>query len=441
MKDYIYHLALDIGASSGKALIGFKDDKGKIRYRVIYRFKNGFKVIENHKIWDIEELYTNLLKTLKISFKKYKKIESLSIDTWGCDYVLLDKNDKEILPCYCYRDDRSLSILDEVFSKISKKEIFNETGCQFQSFNSIFQLYKDKKDSRLNNAKEFLLIPEYLIFKLSGCKIHELSNASTTSLLEKDKYQYSKKLINILNLPDNLFKNISKPGLFVGKLIPEIEKEVGGNLNIKLCLTHDTGSAVRYIEQYLDEKTLYLSSGTWSLLGCKVNKYIINNQVFESNFSNELGKNYIRFQKNIMGLWIIQSLLRSLNIDIVSAIKLAKESKYQNIIVDINYYKFLSTNNMEDELRRYLKNKGFEIDFSISDLINIVFVSLAYSYKKTIEEIEKILKRKFEKLLILGGGAKNKYLNDLISKICKIKIKSLPYECSALGNLLSQIED
>lgn len=437
-----YHLAIDIGASSGKALVGYFDyEDNRLESEVIYRFPNGFVFKDGHKIWDLNHLFAEVKNTIKEALKKYPKIETMSIDTWGCDYVLLDKDDKEILPCYSYRDERTLSILDEAFSFISKREIFNLTGSQFQSFNTIFQLYKDKVEGRLEKAENFLMIPEYLIFKLTGVKVHELTNASTTSLLEKDKYEYSKTIIGKLNLPEKLFKNPAKVGYFVGNLLNEVEKEVGGNIKVKLCATHDTASAIRLIEDKIDENTLYLSSGTWSLLGVKLNHYLVNKKVFDNNFSNELGKNYIRFQKNIMGLWIIQNLIREMNLEIVEAIELAKTSKENNIKLDVNNDRFLSTNNMKEEILSYLNENGFQEKFSDADLINIVFVSLACSYKTSIKEIENMLKRKFNKLVILGGGAKNKYLNDLIRKICDLKVETYPYECSALGNLLSQIED
>lgn len=440
--DKSYHLAIDIGASSGKALVGFLNKENRqLESEVVHRFDNGFILKDGHKIWDLDHLLNEVKKTIKIALSKFLKIETMSIDTRGCDYVLLDENDKEIYPCFSYRDDRTLTILDEVFSLIPKREIFNLTGSQFQPFNTIFQLYKDKVDGRLKKAKNFLMIPEYLIFKLTGAKVHELTNASTTSLLEKDKYDYSKIIIDKLALPNELFKKPAKVGFFIGDLLENVQKEVGGNIIIKLSPTHDTASVVRLIEDKIDENSLYLSSGTWSLLGLKLDHYFINKKVFDNNFSNELGQNYVRFQKNIMGLWIIQNLTREMNLDIVEAIEFAKSSKVTNIKIDVNDNRFLSSNNMKEEILKYLEDSGFGVDYSDADLINIVFISLAYFYKKSINEIENMLKRKFNKLLILGGGAKNEYLNDLIRKICKIEVEAFPYECSALGNLLSQIED
>lgn len=439
--NYKYHLALDIGASSGKAIVGYLDENNKLQSEVIYRFKNGYEIKDGHKVWNLTTLFNEVKNTLKEAFKKYTLIETMSIDTWGCDYVLLDKDDQEILPCYSYRDERTNDILDEVFSKISKKEIFDITGSQYQPFNTIYQLYKDKKDGRLNKTESYLMIPEYLMFKLTDKKANEITNASTTSLLEKNILNFSKILVDKLDLPAKIFKKPAKVGYFLGNLLPEIAREVGGNLKVKFCATHDTASVVRYIEKDLDENTLYLSSGTWSLLGTKLNYYAINELVYKNNFSNELGKDYVRFQKNIMGLWLIQNLIKEIGISIEEAISMAKMSSVKDILINVNDERFLSTDNMKNAILSYLKEQKHFEDFKDEDLINIVFVSLAYSYRDSIKEIESILNKKFDKLLILGGGAKNQYLNNLVSEICKIEVKVFPMECSALGNLLSQIED
>ena len=436
-----YHLAIDIGASSGKALVGFlNNENGQLESEVVHRFDNGFIIKDGHKIWDLDHLLSEVKSVIKIALTKYPKIETMSIDTWGCDYVLLDENDKEIYPCFSYRDDRTLTILNEVFSLISKREIFNLTGSQFQPFNTIFQLYRDKVDGRLNKAKNFLMIPEYLIFKLTGIKVHELTNASTTSLLEKDKYDYSKTIIDKLELPYELFKKPAKVGFFIGDLIENVQKEVCGNIKVKLSPTHDTASVVRLIEDKIDENSLYLSSGTWSLLGLKLNHYFINKKVFDNNFSNELGQNYVRFQKNIMGMWVVQCLQKELNVDIEEAIKSAEKSGYK-VSIDINDECFLNPASMVEAIKNYLIEHKLKMFESNGDLFNLVFISLADFYKKTIDDLSKMLNKKFNKIYILGGGAKNKYLNSLIEENTRLKVIALPYECSALGNLLSQIKD
>lgn len=438
---YNYHLSIDIGASSGKAIVGYLDASNNLNYEVIYRFKNDFKMEEGHKVWDLDYLLKEVKNILKIALKNYPNLKTFSIDTWGCDYVLLDENEKEILPCFSYRDERTKDILDEVLKKISKEEIFNLTGSQFQPFNTIYQLYYDFKNGRLKKAKYFLMLPEYLLFKLTGKKVHEITNASTTSLLAKDEYDYSSIIIDKLGFPKHLFTKPKKVGYCLGYLKEEISNEVGGNVLAKLVPTHDTASVIRLIEDKLDENSLYLSSGTWSLLGVKLDHYLVSKEVYTHNFSNELGPSYIRFQKNIMGLWLSQRLDKELGIHIENAIALAKLSKISNIYIDVNDDRFLSTSDMKKEIISYLKEKGYINEFKDEDIYRIVFTSLAKSYRTSIEEIEKILNKKFNKIFVLGGGAKNKYLNDLIKEETKLTVIAYPFECGALGNLISQMED
>lgn len=433
-----YRLAIDIGASSGKCLVGYFEND-EMKTEVIHRFKNAPKEDkDNHKIWDIDYLFSNVLEAIKIAFSKYKKIESLSIDTWGCDYVLLDEKDQIIYPVYSYRDNRTESIIDVVNRLISKEELFKLTGSQFQPFNTLYQLYRDKVDGRLINAKSFLMIPEYLIFRLTGKKVHEITNASTTNLLLKNKLDYSKEIIKKCGFCEDLFTKPLPVGARVGHLLPEIQKEVGGNTIVKFCATHDTGSCVRYLN--LDDESLYLSSGTWSLLGTTLDHYFISDEAYENNFSNELGPNYVRFQKNIMGLWVIQNLIKECSVEIEEAIEQAKKSDYQ-VSININDSSFLNPVNMKEAIINYLNFKKIPMFKTDGDLFNLVFISLADFYHKTIEELSSMLNRKFKTLYILGGGAKNKYLNELIEKKTGLKVCALPYECSALGNLLSQFND
>ena len=393
-----YHLAIDIGASGGKCVLGYKE-KDEYKNEVIFRFSNSYSIDKaGHKIWDIKSLFANVIQAINIAVDKVKNVKTLSIDTWGCDYVLLDKNDKEILPCYSYRDSRAEDIIDEVFSKISKEKLYELTCSQFQKFNTLFQLYKDKKEGRLNDAETFLMLPEYLMFKLTGVKAHEITNASTTNLLEKDKYDYSKEIINTLGLPERLFSTPKKVGFVLGDLLPSIQKIVNANIKVKFCPTHDTASTIRFLKEN-ESDTLYLSSGTWSLLGVKTDKYIINEKAYKSNFSNELGPNYVRFQKNIMGLWIIQNLIKEYDDQITLAIKEAQTS-YFTTPFDVNDPSFLNPKSMKTAILNYFKNHDFPIPLDKKDLYSTTFISLAKYYKKTIKEIEDILNQKFKNIYI-----------------------------------------
>ena len=225
-----YHLAIDIGASSGKSVIGYLKD-GELINEVIYRFPNAYiEDKEGHKTWDVNKLFNEVINSIKAALSKEKNIKTLSIDTWGCDYVLLDENDEIILPVYSYRDNRTEDIIEKVNSIISKEELFSLTGSQFQPFNTLYQLFKDKEEGRLKKAKTFLMIPEYLMFKLTGKKVHEITNASTTNLIEKDKYDYSTEIIEKLGFCKDLFIKPSKVGTLVGDLLPQFQKEFNTNI-------------------------------------------------------------------------------------------------------------------------------------------------------------------------------------------------------------------
>ena len=431
-----YYLAIDIGASSGRHIIGYKDKKNELILDEVYRFKNSVVNYNDHLIWDIDRLTNEVIEGIKICLNKYKNIESLSIDTWGVDYVLMN-NDNVIYPVYAYRDKRNKEVIDKVHNIISFEKLYKITGTQFQEFNTIYQLYHDKLNNRLEKATDFLYIPEYLMYKLTGIKVHELTNASTSGMLDKDTNYYSKEIIDKLGFDCRLFKKLSVPGLYIGDLKKDIQEIVNGNIKVVLCATHDTASAVHAIK--MADNSPYISSGTWSLLGIKTNSIITSNKALNCNYSNEYGINYYRFQKNIMGLWIIQCLAKELNLDFIEMVTMAKKSNY-NEIFDVNDNCFLSSCNMKNEIINYFKRNNQKLPKDDNDLLNSTYHSLAYSYKIAIDELENILEKKFDNLYIVGGGAKNQYLNDLCQKYTNKKVIALAIEASAMGNIIVQME-
>ena len=282
------------------------------------------------------------------------------------------------------------------------------------------------------------MIPEYLIYKLTGNKVKEYTNASTTGMLDLNTRDFSNEIINKLGFNKILFKKLYKKSYLIGDLLPEIQKEVNGNIKVKLCSTHDTASAVESIN--LDNYVPYISSGTWSIFGIKLEKGINSLEALKSNYSNEYGPDYIRFQKNIMGLWIIQNLSKELNIDFKEMINLAKKSSYCEIY-DVNDECFLSPKNMLEEIILWYKRHNKRIPNNKEDILNATYHSLAYSYLEALDELEKITNRKYDKIVIFGGGAKNEYLNELTKRYLNIEVISLPIEASSIGNILNQMED
>lgn len=418
-----YYLAIDIGASSGRHIVGFKENK-QIKTEEVYRFNNGVIEENGHLVWDIDYLLDEVKKGIDIAISKYQ-IESLSIDTWGVDYVLMDK-DKEIKPVYAYRDNRTLDVIDKVHSIIPFNDLYLHTGCQFQPFNTIYQFYVDKLNGRLDKATDYLMIPEYLLYKLCGTKVNEFTNATTTGLINHETLTYDNEIIEKLELPKHLFKKLSQPKTIIGEY---------KGIKVVLCATHDTGSAVEGIPMVGNEP--YISSGTWSLLGIKTNKPITTLDSMKANYSNEGGVNYNRYQKNIMGMWLINELKKELcpNTSFNEIVKLAKESNF-NETIGANDADFLAPKSMKEAFDKHLNSKPN----SNGDYFKCAYESLAKSYKEAIDELEKNTNTKYESIYIVGGGAKNDYLNSLTEKYTNKKVIALPIEATALGNLKIQME-
>lgn len=429
------YLAIDIGASSGRHIVGFLEG-GEMKTEEVYRFPNGMVFQDGHLVWDIESLFNNVCIGIGRAFEKFGEITRLSIDTWGVDYVLM-KGDEEILPVYAYRDSRTAEVIDKVHSKIPFSRLYEITGCQFQPFNSIYQLYSDKLAGRLDKADKLLMIPEYLMFKLTGEAKREYTNATTTGMIDAKTGGFSREIIETLGLNAALFPPLSKPKTALGKLKPEIEKRVGGNCEVNLCATHDTASAVEGIPMAGD--ALYISSGTWSLLGAKTQHPITAKAAESANYSNEGGVDYNRFQKNIMGMWIVNNLKKELAADSsFEEILAAAEKSATEITINANAKEFLAPKTMVGAFDT-ATNGALK---SVGDYFKCAFLSLAESYKSAIAELEGITGRRYDDLYIVGGGAKNEMLNEMTRRATGKNVIALPIEATALGNLkiLSEVK-
>ncbi len=418
-----YYLAVDIGASSGRHLLGWKED-GKIITQELYRFPNGVKEFQGHLTWDIESLFAHVKHGIDEALKEYE-VSSLSVDTWGVDYVLM-KGNEEVLPCYAYRDTRTESVIPEVHKIIPFEELYERTGIQFQTFNTIYQLYADKKEGRLEGVTDFLMMPEYLLYKLCGVKSHEYTNATTGGMVSAKTGQYDSEIIAKLGLPAHLFQPLQKPGTKLGTY---------RGVQCVLCPTHDTASAVEGIPMEGDE--IYISSGTWSLLGVKIKNPVTTPQSMAANFTNEGGVNYIRYLRNIMGMWLINRLRDELcpGKDFGEIVSEAEKDSFDGT-VDANAKSFLAPESMKSAFDEALTDKPA----TNAGYFRCAYRSLALTYKKTVEEIESVTGRKYNSIYIVGGGAKNSFLNRLTEQATGKKVIALPIEATALGNLKIQME-
>ena len=418
-----YALAIDIGASSGRHIVGWLEN-GEIKTKEVYRFPNGVTERNGHLTWDVDTLLYHVKAGIEEAKKQYA-VASLSIDTWGVDYVLM-KKDEEVLPVYAYRDSRTKSIIPKVHEIIPFAELYRRTGCQFQPFNSVYQLYADKLAGRLKGVTDFLMIPEYLMYKLCGVKAKEFTNATTMGLVNADTLEIDREIVNRLGLPAHLFPKLQQPGTVIGEY---------GGISVMLCATHDTGSAVEGIP--MEGEALYLSSGTWSLLGVKTPKPLTDAGSRNANYSNEGGVGYNRYQKNIMGMWLVNELRRELcpDRDFSGIVQEAEKCTFDKT-VDADAQAFLAPRSMKAAF-----DDALGVPIREADYFRCAYRSLALSYAKAIRELEENTGESCKKLYIVGGGAKNAFLNRLTEEATGKQVVALPIEATALGNLKIQLEE
>ncbi len=429
-----YYLAIDIGASSGRHILGYIEN-GKLHLEEIHRFENYITNQNGTLVWDIEHLVNEVKKGIA-KCKEIGKIPcTVAIDTWGVDYVLLDESKQEIMPAVSYRDSRTNRVINKVESIISAEELYLKTGIQKQNFNTIYQLYADKLSGRLEDAKHFLMIPAYLSYKLTGIIKNEYTNATTTGMVNADTKQWDYEIIDKLSLPKHLFGTLDTPCTVIGNFTKEMQDYAGFDSTVIFAPSHDTASAVCACP--IDDNSVYISSGTWSLIGVESLNPIVNEKSMAANFANEGGIDYrFRFLKNYMGMWLFQNVKKNLNNEFSydDMMRLAMQSKRFEMI-DTNAPDFLAPENMINAIRSYLKNESIPIEV----VINSVYHSLAQSYKNAIDEIEKLAGKTIDNVFIVGGGSKDTYLNKLTAQYTGKKVVTGLSEATATGNLLSQI--
>ena len=417
------YLAIDIGASSGRHIVGWIEN-GAWQTDEVYRFPNGITESDGHLVWDIDALLGHVKAGIALAKERYA-IESLSIDTWGVDYVLLN-GDETAYPVYAYRDHRTEAVIEKVHEKMPFSALYRRTGIQFQPFNTIYQLFADREAGRLETATDFLMIPEYLLYRLCGEKSHEYTNATTGGMVNAETGEYDPEIIAALGLPKHLFHKLQQPGTAIGTY---------EGIKVVLCATHDTGSAVEGIP--MEGNQPYISSGTWSLLGVKTPKPITDAASEAANWSNEGGVGYNRYQKNIMGMWLVNRLRSELCPEKPwSEITAKAEQSCFDETVDANAAAFLAPESMQAAFDAALKQKPQ----TAGDYFRCAYRSLALSYRQAIEELERNTGRTYDKLYIVGGGAKNGFLNRLTEQATGKTVLALPIEATALGNLKIQTE-
>lgn len=442
MSDKKFYLAVDIGASSGRHILGWVEN-GKIRLEEIYRFENKLVKKNGHLCWDIEHLFNEVVEGLK----KCKEIDrvpaSLGIDTWGVDFVLLDASGKVLGDTVAYRDSRTKGMDSEVYRVIGEKELYSRNGIQKQLFNSIYQLVaiKNQSPDLLDQAEHFLMIPEYLNFLLTGEMKNEYTNATTTQLVNAKSQDWDFELMEKLGIPTKIFGKLNMPKTVVGSLTEAISERVGFQTQVVLPATHDTGAAVMAVPTTSDD-AIYLSSGTWSLMGIERLIPDCSEQSREHNFTNEGGYHYrYRYLKNIMGMWMMQNLRREFKhkYTFEELYQLAYIGRYFTSVVNVNAEDFLAPESMTKALQDYCAKTNQEVPETQCELLYCVYCSLARCYAQTVVEIEEVTGKKYNKIHVVGGGCQDQFLNALIATETGKEVFAGPVEATALGNLMAQM--
>ncbi|WFR55183.1 rhamnulokinase [Anaerocolumna sp. AGMB13025] len=437
-----YYLAVDIGASSGRHILGCLED-GKITLEEIYRFENGMVKKDGYLCWELDRLFGEIVNGLKKCREIGKIPTSMGIDTWAVDFVLLDSKNQILGNTVGYRDKRTNGMDKKVYEVINEDELYSRTGIQKQIFNTIYQLMavKTEHPEDLKLAESFLMIPDYFNYLLTGNKRNEYTNATTTQLVSPVTKDWDMDLIETLGYNKTMFHTISMPGTLIGNFTEQMKEAVGFDCEVILPATHDTGSAVLAVPAN-DEDYLYISSGTWSLMGIERKEADSSMVSKAANFTNEGGYDYrFRYLKNIMGLWMIQSVRHELKdaYSFARLCELAKETDGFNSKLDVNDDVFLSPDNMVEAIKTYCKETNQKVPSTVGELAACIYNSLAMSYAETVEEIEKITGKPYSRIHIVGGGANADYLNELTAKYTNKAVYAGPTEATAIGNILAQM--
>lgn len=434
------YVAVDIGASGGRLILG-QVQHGQLTFKEVHRFKNGFRRVAGHDRWDIdhiiEEILTGLAKVKAMGFPHVY----LGIDTWAVDYVLVDEAGHKLHDPISYRDARTDSAVQSLTSKLPKAYIYEKTGIQFQKFNTLYQLYTEDGDD-LARADKIMMIPDYLGYVLTGNAVTEVTNASTTQMLNLRQGLFDKDLMNEVHVDEDQFPHLVEAGTPLGHIRRKWHKAYDlPETDVITVATHDTASAVLGTPG-LTNNWAFLSSGTWSLLGAEINTPENGLAAFKENYTNEWGAyGTYRFLKNIMGLWIVQSIRHDLH-DQYSFQELAQQAANApafQLFIDVNDGRFINPENMITAIQDYARETGQTVPQTPGELTRTVYENLSLYYACQIQTLSDILQKPVDTLNIVGGGANVAMMNQLTANLANIPVVAGPSEATAIGNLMVQM--
>jgi rhamnulokinase len=433
-----YHLAIDIGASSGRLVLG-RLEENLMKTEEIHRFPNGMVERNGHLCWNLDSLFDEILAGMKKCAGSGKTPTSVGIDTWGVDFVLLDDGGNVLGDTIAYRDSRTNGIDKIIYGIIPEAELYKRTGTQPQLFNTIFQLVALKRENPelITRASRFMMIPDYLHYRLSGAAVNEYTNATSTGLVNVHTNKWDREIINQLGLPEGIFYDFIKPGTTIGRLTPEVRRLTGYDCTVLAPSTHDTASAV----VAASDDSIYISSGTWSLMGIETETPNCSTDSRLAGFTNEGGYNgVIRYLVTIMGMWMIQSISKELGnkYSFAELNDLAQKAEIKSV-VDCNDNRFYAPESMIDEIKAFCKETGQDVPSTPGELAAVAYQSLAGFYAKAAADLEKLTGRIYNTIHIIGGGSNASCLNQLTAKSTGKTVISGPSEATAIGNLAVQM--
>ena len=443
MEQTTYYLAVDIGASSGRHVLGWLED-GRLQLQEVYRFPNGVIDKGGTLCWDMEALTAHVIEGISRCAQVGKIPTYMGIDTWGCDFVLLDGEDAVIGQSVAYRDGRTVGMDRKVYEAVSESELSARTGIQKLQFNTIYQLMalREQHPEQLAAAKTFLMIPDYLNFVLTGVKAVEYTDATTTQLIDVHTGDWDRALMQRLGYPAEIFPDIRMPGVVLGHLREALAAQIGFDVQVLLPPSHDTASAVLALpvaagNEAESAHAAYLSSGTWSLMGVERMEPDASEQSRLSNFTHEGGydKRY-RYLKNIMGLWMIQSVKRECGdaYDFPSLSEMARAAGDVGYRVNVNDDAFLAPRSMIEAVK-----EACGAELTLSEVLAVIYYSLAEAYRDTLDELALRTGHSIDALYIIGGGSRDRYLNELTARISGRTVYTGLVEATSTGNLLCQM--
>lgn len=442
------YLAVDLGAESGRVIAGRFDGR-RVALEELNRFPNGPVPIAGSLRWNVLGLWDGIREGLTRAAKNRGDIASVGVDTWGVDYVLLDKAGELLGLPYHYRDQRTRGMLAEATAHVPRETIFAETGLQFMEINTLYQLVAARRQNAalLDAADRLLLMPDFFHWCLSGSRVVEFTNATTTQLVHPLRRTWSDTLIRGLRLPGRIFGDVVSPGTDLGPLRPQVAESTGlGRIKVVAPATHDTGSAVAAVptDRTGSPNWAYISSGTWSLIGVEVADAVLSPKALAYNVTNEGGVDgTYRLLKNVMGLWLVQELRRSFDragrtFDYADLTRLASEAKPFGPLVDPDAAAFLSPADMAVAIRDFCRKSGGKPPETEGELVRCALESLALKYRVVLGRLEELTGVPIEVIHVVGGGGRNELLNQLTADACGRPVIAGPVEATALGNVLIQ---